>query len=78
VLQFNIALYQPIEERLHVGLIRGRLKRAWLTLDRHDGNGQRLLHQMQISVPEFSHDLITPWNWQQSLTSKATIAGYRQ
>ena len=55
VRQLRIVLDQTIEQRLHIALIGRRLKWPWLPLDRKHRDGQRLLHQMQVTSREFRH-----------------------
>jgi hypothetical protein len=48
--KFCVRLDELIEQRLHVRLVRCRLKGAWLALDRQRCYRQRLFYKMQVSI----------------------------
>ena len=54
-LQLDIALDQSFEQHLHVRLIGKQLERSRLTFGHQHGDGERLLHQMQIASSELGH-----------------------
>jgi hypothetical protein len=56
VFHLGVGFDQLVEQHLHVGLVRCRLERAMLALDREHRDRQRFLHEVQLTACKLCHD----------------------